>query len=68
MLVTAFEQLGIANDANLVVAIGNTGSGKSTMLSSIIFGPDSLHVTDIEFEFKKKKKVGKQWVEELCKR
>ena len=45
VLVVAFESLGVAKDANLVVAIGNTGSGKSTMLSSIIYGTESLHVT-----------------------
>lgn len=48
VLVVAFEQLGVAKDANLVVAIGNTGSGKSTMLSSIIYGSDSLHETYVD--------------------
>ena len=54
VLIVAFEQLGVAKDADLVVAIGNTGSGKSTMLSSIIYGPDALHITEIEQTYTKK--------------
>lgn len=34
------------SDCNLILAIGNTGCGKSTMMTSIMFGTDSL-------EFKK---------------
>ena len=33
--------------SNIVVAIGKTGSGKSTMLNSIVFGPDKLKTTKI---------------------
>ena len=29
-------------DGDLIVAIGNTGCGKSTMLTSLIYGCDSL--------------------------
>jgi len=47
VLNVAFEDLGEAKDANLVVAIGNTGCGKSTMLTSILFGPDALHKTTV---------------------
>ena len=47
VLNVAFEDLGTAKDSDLIVAIGNTGCGKSTMLSSIIFGPNSLHKTTI---------------------
>ena len=35
---------------NLVIAIGNTGCGKSTMLSSLLFGPDSLMIKKIKKE------------------
>ena len=30
----------------LVLAIGNSGSGKSTMLTSLAFGPEALHEID----------------------
>ena len=42
VLQVAFEKLGPAKDANLVVAVGNTGCGKSTMLTSILYGSDAL--------------------------
>ena len=29
-------------ERDLILAIGNTGSGKSTMFSSLVFGPDHL--------------------------
>lgn len=35
-------------DADIVIAIGNTGAGKSTMLNSIVFGTDILEVTKSE--------------------
>lgn len=35
---------------NLVIAIGNTGCGKSTMLSSLLFGSDSLMLKKIKKE------------------
>ena len=40
----AFNEIKIEQYANqnLVMAIGNTGCGKSTMLSSLLFGPESL--------------------------
>ena len=38
----------------MIVAVGNTGCGKSTMLSSIIYGPDSLY----EKKFTEKIKTG----------
>lgn len=41
-----FETL-IQNDT-LVVAIGNTGTGKSTLLSSLVFGPESLEPVKME--------------------
>lgn len=38
----AFEGLEQVNDEDIVVAIGNTGVGKSTMLMSLIYGPQCL--------------------------
>lgn len=29
-------------EKDLILAIGNTGSGKSTMFSALVFGPDKL--------------------------
>ena len=40
-----FDQLEAAQDADLVLAVGNTGCGKSTMLSSLVYGPGHLSVT-----------------------
>ena len=59
MLSAAFDTLAPAKNADLVVAIGNTGCGKSTMLSSVIFGPDSLHHTQIEEQVKVMRRRGK---------
>ena len=42
VLYKVFEQLDAADRADLVLAIGNTGCGKSTMLSSVVFGPGYL--------------------------
>lgn len=43
-------------DGNLIVAIGNTGCGKSTMLTSLIYGTDSLQELRIEDPERKNKK------------
>ena len=56
VLKVAFETLGPADNANLVVAIGNTGCGKSTMLSSILFGPEFLENKQITEEITSMKK------------
>lgn len=40
----AFESLDAIDDHDLILAIGNTGCGKSTMLSSILFGTESLEL------------------------
>ena len=67
VLQVAFETLSPAKDANLVVAVGNTGCGKSTMLSSIIFGPDCLQKTQISVEkvVMKRDRKTKQMKEEV---
>lgn len=38
----AKEYLDGLKDANVVLVLGNTGCGKSTMLSSLVYGPDHL--------------------------
>jgi hypothetical protein len=59
-----FDELEAAKGADLVLAIGNTGCGKSTMLSSIVYGPGHLSEVkkDIEIETKKGKKKIKKTV------
>ena len=39
-----FDELEAAEGADLVLAIGNTGCGKSTMLTSIVYGPGHLEL------------------------
>ena len=39
MALTKFDE---AKDKDIILAIGNTGSGKSTMLTSLIYGTDYL--------------------------
>lgn len=47
----AFNQFEAADDAEIVLAIGNTGCGKSTMLTSLVDGPNSLQVKTYKEEF-----------------
>ena len=42
------KKLSVLKQGNIVLVIGNTGSGKSTMLSSLIYGPQSLRLKEIE--------------------
>ena len=44
-----FDQI---KDQDVVLAVGNTGSGKSTMLTALIFGPNELHLTKIKKEIR----------------
>lgn len=44
ILEEGYKTLSEVNNANLILAIGSTGCGKSTMLTSLIFGPDALEV------------------------
>jgi len=37
--------------ADIILAIGNTGCGKSTILNSLVFGPDSLQLKKIEEQY-----------------
>lgn len=43
-MIEAFKSLNVINNEDMIVTLGNTGCGKSTMLSSILFGPESLHI------------------------
>lgn len=43
-----FDELEAAEGADLVLAIGNTGCGKSTMLTSIVYGPGHLSIVTRE--------------------
>ena len=45
-----FDELEAADGADLVLAIGNTGCGKSTMLTSIVYGPGHLMEVKREIE------------------
>ena len=47
----AFKRFEIANDADIVLAVGNTGCGKSTMLTSLIDGPNTLQTKILKEEF-----------------
>lgn len=42
------EKLSYALDQNVILAIGTTGCGKSTMLNSLIWGPKSLSMKKIQ--------------------
>lgn len=44
-----FKVLQKIKGAHIVLVIGNTGSGKSTMLSSLLRGPEFLEVKQIQF-------------------
>ena len=46
----AFAQFELVDDADIVLAVGNTGCGKSTMLSSLVDGPDSLQLQTLREE------------------
>lgn len=42
-----YGQLEVAKDADLILAIGSTGCGKSTMMTSLVFGPNALEIKTI---------------------
>lgn len=44
----AFWKLNHLKDKELMLAFGNTGCGKSTMISSLVFGADKLELKTIE--------------------
>lgn len=47
ILKQAFEKLNQAKDKQIIVAIGNSAAGKSTMLTSLIYGPKCLEMRTI---------------------
>jgi len=48
----AYKTLGQVEKKNIVVAVGNTACGKSTMLTSLIYGPDKLESKELVEERK----------------
>lgn len=46
-----FDQVEKADDKEIIIALGNPGSGKSTMVSSLVYGPHSLERKKVEYEF-----------------
>lgn len=61
-LVKAFKALDLIRGHETILAVGNTGCGKSTMLTSLVFGPDSLELQNCEkkIDVKKGGKVVRQ--------
>jgi ABC-type uncharacterized transport system ATPase component len=43
----AFRGLKIIDNQDVILAIGNTGAGKSTMLTSLVFGKEHVKLTQI---------------------
>lgn len=39
---SAKEHMDFLQDGDVVLVLGNTGCGKSTMLSSLVYGPENL--------------------------
>ena len=50
------KELKILSKGNIVLVVGYRGCGKSTMLSSLIYGPKSLELTKVEVVGNKKNK------------
>lgn len=53
----AFKGLNIIKGTDIVMAIGNTGVGKSTMLTSLVFGKEKLQLIDLINTTKRQGKV-----------
>lgn len=65
----AFEQVKVVANQDVVVALGNTGCGKSTMFTSLIYGSSALELKQLEEAVKEKQKNGppkekiaKRWI------
>lgn len=52
ILEEAFKFLQKIEGKNIILAVGNTGCGKSTMLTSLMYGPEALEIKKIEYEIK----------------
>ena len=51
ILKAALIDLEKIEDKDVIIVLGNTGCGKSTMLNSLLLGPDSLEETTIKIEY-----------------
>lgn len=65
----AFEQVKFVENQDVVVALGNTGCGKSTMFTSLIYGSQALELKQLQetvLEKTKngppKEKISKRWI------
>lgn len=58
ILIPAFKVLDQSDiiNQNIVLALGNTGCGKSTMLNSLVWGPESLQLETIHEDYEIKQK------------
>lgn len=45
-----FETFNMVEGADLLLSVGNTGCGKSTMINSFMYGPQSLEEKQLEFQ------------------
>lgn len=63
-----FETFNMVEGADLVLSVGNTGCGKSTMINSLMFGTHSLEEKKLEFQVRghrgKMKKVQRTVIEQ----
>lgn len=50
---SAFQLLEVINGKNVIICLGNSGCGKSTILNSIVYGSDSLKLEKIKIEVPK---------------
>ena len=48
----AFLKLNAADMQDIILAVGNTGSGKTTMFNSLIHGSESLDDTKKDFQIR----------------
>lgn len=63
----AFEKVKCVEGQDVVVALGNTGCGKSTMFTSLIYGSDALELKVLEETVKEKMRDG-TFQEKIAKR
>ena len=60
-LIESFQYIEIVRGARSIIALGNTGCGKSTMFNSLIYGPEALKLKKepVEIEIPKNGKMVK---------
>lgn len=54
----AFEKVKCVEGQDVVVALGNTGCGKSTMFTSLIYGSDALELKILEEKVQERTRDG----------